>query len=384
MASSAKTKLVLLDAHAILHRAYHALPDFLSSKGEPTGGIYGLSSMLLKIITDLKPDYIISCYDLPGPTFRHQAYEEYKAGRSKADEELVIQMKRSRDVFTAFNIPMYDSPGFEADDMLGTIVEKLKKDKDISIIIASGDMDTLQLVDDKKVQVYTLKKGISDTILYDEDKVKERFQFIPALLPDYKGLNGDPSDNISGVPGIGDKTATALITNFGSIQDIYKKLKSDKAAFAKAGIKERVVMLLEENEEEALFSKELATIRCDAPINFALPEKPWIETVELAKILKLFNDLDFRTLGARAKQVLLGARGVAPETTTDTSTPKEVVEEESDRLPLAEERELLVALSLLNSTLAVPTPDDLLRYAKTTSFADAKKVILCDIEKNKM
>src|SRR3989344_2157046 len=229
--SDKSKKVVLLDAHAILHRAYHALPDFVSSKGEPTGGIYGLSAMLLKIIADLKPDFIIACYDLPQPTFRHEAFAGYKGTRTKADDELVIQMKRSRDVFKAFNIPIYDSPGFEADDILGTIVENLKKNNGAHIVIASGDMDTLQLIDDKKVQVYTLKKGISDTILYDEEKVKERFGFGPELLPDYKGLNGDPSDNISGVPGIGEKTATALITKFGSIDEIYKELKKNKSEF---------------------------------------------------------------------------------------------------------------------------------------------------------
>ena len=183
--------LVLLDAHAIIHRAYHALPEFLSSKGEPTGALYGLSSMLMKIITDLKPDYIVACYDLPQKTFRHVAYDAYKAGRVKADEALIMQLKNSRQIFDGFNIPIYDAPGFEADDILGTIVEQMKDprqggaSKNLKIIIASGDMDTMQLVDDKKVQVYTLKKGINDTILYDEDAVVARFHFKPKFLPDY-------------------------------------------------------------------------------------------------------------------------------------------------------------------------------------------------------
>ena len=178
--------LVLLDSHAIIHRAYHALPEFLSSKGEPTGALYGLSSMIMKIVTDLKPDYIIACYDLPQKTFRHEAYKDYKAGRAKADPALISQLKSSRQIFEAFNIPIYDAPGFEADDILGTIAEKYKKDKSINIIIASGDMDTMQLVDGKKVQVYTLKKGINDTILYDEGAVVARFGFKPVFLPDYK------------------------------------------------------------------------------------------------------------------------------------------------------------------------------------------------------
>ncbi len=184
-----KKILVLLDVHAIIHRAYHALPEFATSKGEPTGALYGLSTMLLKIISDLKPDYIAACYDLPKPTYRHIAYKEYKAGRAKTDEELVSQLKRSYDIFNAFNIPVYSKEGFEADDMIGTIVEKNKNNKNLNIVIASGDMDTLQLVDDDRVRVYTLKKGIKDTIIYNEKAVNERYGFGPKLLPDFKGLS---------------------------------------------------------------------------------------------------------------------------------------------------------------------------------------------------
>src|SRR6185436_6321360 len=254
-------------------RAYHALPEFSSSKGEPTGALYGLSTMLMKIITDLKPDYVVACYDLPQKTFRHEAYDAYKAGRAKTDDALIAQLQISRRIFEAFDIPMYDHPGFEADDMLGTIVSMMKKEKDIDIVIASGDMDTLQLVDDKKVQVFTLKKGIADTIMYDEDAVVARFGFEPKFLPDYKGLRGDPSDNIIGIKGIGEKTASILIKEFGTIENLYKALKKDKSKFKALGLSPRIIELLKNNEEEALFSKTLATIRTDAPINFALPVK---------------------------------------------------------------------------------------------------------------
>ncbi len=227
-----KKRLILLDSHAIIHRAYHALPEFMNSRGEPTGAIYGLATMLFKIITDLKPDYIIACFDLPKKTFRHEAYEAYKAGRAKADDALVSQLIRSRDFFKACSIPMYECEGFEADDLLGTIVEQLKtKKKDFDIIIASGDMDTLQLVDDDSVQVYTLKKGINDTILYSEKKVFERFGFSPKNLPDYKGLRGDPSDNIIGIKGIGEKTATILISKYETVENIYKAIKYKTLAF---------------------------------------------------------------------------------------------------------------------------------------------------------
>src|SRR3990167_3159944 len=217
-------RLVILDAHAILHRAYHALPDFTSPKGEPTGALYGLVAMLLKIVADLKPDYLVAGYDLPKPTYRHEAYEGYKAKRVKTEDELVAQIERSRDIFNAFGIPVYQAEGFEADDIIGTIVEKMKNRANTRVVVASGDMDTLQLVDGEKVRVYTLKKGIKETIVYDEKGVKNRFGFVPALLPDYKGLRGDPSDNIPGVPGIGEKTASELIQKFGSLEHLYATL----------------------------------------------------------------------------------------------------------------------------------------------------------------
>jgi DNA polymerase-1 len=234
--STKNKKLVLLDAHAIIHRAYHALPDFATSKGEPTGALYGLVLMILKIVSDLKPNYIIACFDLPKPTYRHEVYEGYKAGRAKTDDALSVQLEKARGVCEALNIPIYSKDGFEADDMLGTIVENIS---DLDIVIASGDMDTMQLVSDKhnggSVCVYTLKKGVSDTVIYDEKAVFDRFGFAPKFLPDYKGLRGDPSDNIVGIQGIGEKTATELIVNFGTIENIYKKLKKDVSEFEIVG-----------------------------------------------------------------------------------------------------------------------------------------------------
>ena len=365
----AETKrLVLLDAHAILHRAYHALPDFMSAKGEPTGALYGLTTMLIKIIDELKPDYLVSCYDLPQPTYRHEVYKDYKAGRAKADDELVAQMKRSRDIFEALNIPIYDKPGFEADDMLGTIVEKMKNDPEIDIVIASGDMDTLQLITKKKVQVYTLKKGIKDTIIYDEKAVNDRFGFGPLLLPDYKGLRGDPSDNIIGIAGIGEKTATILISTFGTIENIYKELEAGhEDKFKKAGITDRILNLLKEGKEEAEFSKMLATIRRDAPIDFILP-KNFKEDINFEKISTLFNELDFRTLSNRLKTVL----GV---------TVEEAKVEITQDIPKEELTKTSIALWLIKSDITDPSVDDILEFAKTRDFAEATKIIFNELEK---
>ncbi len=379
-------KLVLLDVHAIVHRAYHALPDFATSKGEPTGALYGLSTMLLKIIADLKPDYIVACYDLPKPTYRHEAYKDYKAGRAKTDEELVSQLKKSREIFEAFNIPMYQKEGFEADDMIGTLVEKNLENKDLDIIIASGDMDTLQLVVDDKVRVYTLKKGIKDTIIYNEKAVVERFGFLPKLLPDYKGLRGDPSDNIIGIKGIGEKTAQILISNFGSIEDIYKKLKArgGKEAFKKVGITDRIVGLLETGEEEAQFSKMLGTIRRDAPIDFAIPEKTWEENLDQEKVLKLWSDLEFRTLGTRLKEVLTGKTGEKP------AEKKAEVEKVNNQLfvdsELSEEelKEAQIALWLINSNITNPKIEDVLNMSAKKDLKEARLALLEEIKYKKL
>ncbi len=375
-------KLVLLDAHAILHRAYHALPDFASSKGEPTGALYGLTTMLIKIIEDLKPDYIVACYDLPGPTFRKEVYKDYKAGRAKADDELVSQMKRSRDVFHAFNIPIYDKPGFEADDMLGTIVEQVKNknkisDEKLDIVIASGDMDTLQLVDGESVQVYTLKKGIKDTIIYDEKGVMERFGFGPLLLPDYKGLRGDPSDNIIGIKGIGEKTATILITTFGSIENMYKEIdeakkdekseKKFKDKLKKLGITDRIYSLITEGREEAEFSKMLATIRRDAPIDFVLPKDSFNNSIDFDKLNTLFNDLDFRTMNQRLKSVL----GVKEE-----EKPKIVEDIDNNEFVKTS-----VALWLLNSNITNPTLEDIKNFARNESFKESSRIIFTELDK---
>jgi DNA polymerase-1 len=299
-----KKKLVLLDTHAIIHRAYHALPEFMNSKGEPTGAIYGLATMLFKIITELKPDYIIACYDLPKKTFRHIAYDDYKAGRAKTDDALVVQLIRSREFFQALSIPMYECEGFEADDLLGTIVEKVKSIPGLDTVIASGDMDTLQLVDGNHVQVYTLKKGINDTILYNEERVKTRFGFDPIYLPDYKGLRGDPSDNIIGIKGIGEKTASILISQYGTIEKMYIDIKKKPEFIKKLGITDRVLTLLTLGEDEAIFSKTLATIRRDAPIDFSLPIKKWREEVDENTVSEFFKKMEFKSLQSRFLRIL--------------------------------------------------------------------------------
>jgi DNA polymerase-1 len=373
-----KRRLVLLDAHALLHRAYHALPEFTSSKGVPTGGLYGYISMILRIIGDWKPDYIIACYDLPQKTFRHEAYDAYKGHRAKTDDALVEQIESSRLVCEKMGIPIYDLPGFEADDMLGTIVEQTKGDKNLEILIATGDMDSLQLVDDKKVRVFTLKKGINDTVVYDEDAVVARFGFGPESLPDFKGLRGDPSDNIVGVPGIGEKTATELILKFKTIENIYKNLHVSRDVLIKSGIKERIVKLLEENEEGALFSKTLATIRRDAPIEFKLPEKVWSESIDMLTIENVLREFEFKSLIVRLKEILQTPPS-GSRSSPDTSSCQE-----EGKAPVEAPRDLQIALWLLNSELPNPAADDIFAYTKTKNFDDARKVLEQEIKNNNL
>lgn len=346
-------RLVLLDVHAIIHRAYHAMPQFSTRNGEPTGGLYGIVSMLFSLFKELQPDYVIACYDLPKPTYRHELFKDYKAGRKKADDELVSQIKRSHDIFSAFHIPEYSAEGFEADDMLGTIVEQVKNREDVEVIIASGDMDTLQLVDKKKVQVYTLKKGIKDTILYDEKKVKERFGFNPGKLIDYKGLRGDPSDNIPGVKGIGEKSATDLLAVFGDLDKIYKAVHKGEEFFVSKGFTKRIFGLLNEQEEEAQFSKSLATIRRDAPIDFELPKKTWKDSLEREKVESIFRELEFRAFSDRLN-ALLG----------DGDKEKEEVNPE-------ELKKATVLLWVADSNYTNPSIADILDFTSTNTLSDA-------------
>ena len=374
-------RLILLDSHAILHRAYHGMPDFATSGGVPTGALYGLCTMIFSAVEMLKPDYIVAAYDLPKPTHRHEAYKDYKAGRAKTDSELVSQIIKSRDIYRALGIPMYDKEGFEADDIIGTIVERTLKDKNIEVIIASGDMDTLQLVSGKKVQVYTLKKGIKDTIIYDEAAVIERFGFGPEMMPDYKGLRGDPSDNIKGIKGIGEKTATILITKFGGIEGMYKTLAKDKEQFKQAGITPRIVELLETCRDDAEFSKVLATIRRDAPIDWKLPEKTWKEGIDVEKASALFAELEFRTMTSRLKNVLgqgagagEGVVGVIDEAPAAPTIP-------ASEIGTTKYREACLMLWLVNSILTDPTAEDILNFTKANSLDHAYIILTAELAK---
>lgn len=373
-ATVAPVRLVLIDSHAILHRAYHALPDFTSSRGEPTGALYGLCLMILSMAKELRPDFVVAAFDLPKPTYRHEAYQNYKAGRSKTDAALSAQIQRARDVFKALNIPILEAEGFEADDVLGTVVEKLRSRPEVQVFIVSGDMDTLQLVEDGRVSVYTLRKGVKDTVTYDEAAVVARYGFGPALVPDYKGLAGDQSDNIVGVPGIGEKTAKQLIATFGGVEDIYAALRElgVEAFRAKAKVTARIANLLVEHEEEARFSRMLATIRRDAPVEASLaPETRW-GSHDFTAARQLLHELEFRSLVPRLAEI--GDAAAADVAAEAEAEPPPAAP--ADPTVLAEAS---VGLWVLDSSHANPSAADVAHFAGTGDLAAARENIFATL-----
>ncbi len=284
-------RYMLIDGNALIHRGFHAIPGLQTKLGEPTGAVYGFTMILLRAIKDLKPTHIAATFDLAGPTFRHEQYADYKATRVKAAQELYDQIPRVKEVVRALNIPIFEKEGFEADDALGTLATLIvKKDATAHVMIVTGDMDTLQLVNDQ-VSVYTLRKGITDVAIYDTKAVEERFGLRPDQMIDYKALRGDPSDNIKGVKGIGEKGAAAIIQEFGSIDNLYKQLKEQKVG----SLKSRVVELLLAEEANARQSFALSTIVTNMPIDFNLPAYEFTQT-HLSKTVELFMQLEFKSL----------------------------------------------------------------------------------------
>ena len=221
---SPKKKFILIDSNAIIHRAYHALPPLTTRKGEIVNAVYGFTSVLLNVLNRFKPDYIAATFDLKEPTFRHKEFKSYKATRVKAPDDLYEQIPLVKKIVEAFNIPVVEKKGYEADDLIATFARKTEKiHPDVEVIIVTGDLDTLQLVDDK-VKVFALRKGMSDSVLYGEKEIFERYGLKPDQMIDYKGLRGDPSDNLPGVRGVGEKTATELLKKYNTIEEVYKNL----------------------------------------------------------------------------------------------------------------------------------------------------------------
>ncbi|MDO8663366.1 MAG: 5'-3' exonuclease H3TH domain-containing protein [Candidatus Wildermuthbacteria bacterium] len=291
-----KKRLIVIDSNAIIHRAYHALPPLTTKKGEAVGAVYGFLLVLFKAIREFCPDYIAAAFDVQGITFRHKKFDGYKAKRPKAPEELYSQIPKIKEILGVFGIPVFEKAGFEADDVIGTICELASREGEKEIIIISGDLDVLQLVG-PSVKAYLLRRGVKDAVLYDERLVWERYQGLtPRQLVDFKALRGDPSDNIVGVKGIGEKTATDLLLKFGSLENLYRKLEGESKNNQDVRIKIREILL--EQKEGAFLSRFLAQIEKNVPLDFYM-EECRRKGFDKKKAISLLEEFDFHSLITR-------------------------------------------------------------------------------------
>lgn len=280
-----KKKLVLLDGNALIHRAFHALPPLNAPSGQLVNAVYGFSLIFLKVLNDLKPRYIACAFDHPKPTLRHKEYQEYKAKRIKKGQELYGQFPMIKEILNSFSVPSYEKEGFEADDIIATLKKRLAPERNLEIIIVTGDLDTLQLVDEK-TKVLAMRKGLTDTVLYDEKKVQERFGLKPDNLLDFKALSGDASDNIPGVKGIGEKTACELIQKYSNLETVYQNI--DK-------LKEKVRQSLKQHKQDAFLSKGLVLLKENVPIRTNLRDLEF-KNYDPDKVAEIFYHLDFKSL----------------------------------------------------------------------------------------
>jgi DNA polymerase I len=284
-------KLLVLDSHSLIHRAYHALPPLETKKGERVNAVYGFYSVLIKAVQDFNPDYFAAVFDYPALTFRHKQFKEYKAKRPPTPEDLLSQIPKIKESLISLDFPVFEKKGFEADDVIGNICHKVFLNDNVETIVVSGDKDVFQLVN-QKTKIYLLKKGIKETVLCDIEKVKEIYNGLePSQLVDYKSLRGDPSDNIPGVPGIGEKTALTLIKQFKSLDNLYQEVEKKKPEKIKKELAEK----LSKFKKEAFLSKELSLIRNDFPLDFTLDKCVW-NGFNQEKTKQLFESFNFESL----------------------------------------------------------------------------------------
>ena len=280
--------LLLIDGHALVFRAFFAMPALTNSRGEMTNAAFGFTSMLLKVFSEHSPTYAIACFDPPGPTFRHQEFAEYKAQRPPVPDELRRQLPICKELVAALSIPISELPGFEADDVIGTLARQAEE-RGLEVLILTGDIDALQLVTEH-ISVYASRRGITDTIVYDRERTWERYGFPAPLVADFKALQGDVSDNIPGVPGIGEKTAKTLIQEYGPLEAILDAVPAMKEG--------RVKRTLAEHADQARLSKRMATIVTDLDVPLEL-EGARLEDYDVDRVKAIFDELEFRSLLGR-------------------------------------------------------------------------------------
>lgn len=316
-------RFVLIDGNAIVHRAYHALPNFTTSKGEPVGAIYGFVSMLIRVIGDLKPDYLAVAFDRAAPTFRQALYVGYQATRPKMASDLSSQFAGVQAILEAFSVPIFAIDGYEADDIIGTIAHQIVSLKqNIEVIIVTGDRDMLQLVN-SHVKVYMPIKGMSETKLFDAKAVEEKYGLEPHQVVDLKALMGDSSDNYPGVRGIGPKTASLLLQKYHTLEDLYKHLHE---------LPEKQAKVLAEGAESAGLGKKLATIVIDAPVSFKLQECRFA-IKDKQKAVETLKTFEFKTLTNRFLE-MMGEKAIDDGPQKSTLKIKSIKEEKPNQLKL--------------------------------------------------
>ena len=281
-------RLFLIDANSLIHRAFHALPPLTTPAGVPSQAIYGLSRMLSRLLKEEEPEYAAALFDRPEPTHRDELYKEYKAGRPETPNELVSQLVEAHNLFRVFGIQTFEKAGFEADDLIATFASKFKNEKDLQIIILSGDRDGIQLVDGEKIVLWSPVKGISEIFVYDEKSTEEKFGIKPKQMTDYKSLVGDSSDNIKGVAGIGPKTAAILLNKYGNLDAMFTSKDEGPA-----------VLKVKNSRKEAEFSRELVKLRMDAPIDVSLEDIALGESEGLAEY---FDKMGFSSLAKKDRE----------------------------------------------------------------------------------
>jgi DNA polymerase I-like protein with 3'-5' exonuclease and polymerase domains len=301
-----REKLLLLDVSSLLYRAYHALPELTSVSGEPLGALYGFLAILLRVLEDRNPSYVVAAVDLPGKTFRHETYGAYKATRPKAPDELIMQLEQTKEVLVSLGIPVLGAPRFEADDVIATVVTLVRKEHpDISIEIVSGDHDILQLVD-SKTTVFAPRRGVTDLVMLTPDRVEEKLGIPPSLVTAYKALRGDPSDNVRGIAGIGPKTAALLLRSFGSLEDLLRAAAHPSEDAPRE--LQRFASALSEEAERLQTTEKLVTLRRDVPLTLNLSDAVFrgVRTPAFLSMLKRFG---FESLLRRtAQRRLVGRR----------------------------------------------------------------------------
>lgn len=302
-----KDRFVLIDAFALIFRAYYALPPLTNKDGAQLNAAYGFTSALLSAIKNLEPEYLVVGFDLPKPTKRHQEYVEYKAHRAPTPEDLMTQVPFVKEVLKTMNIPVFALEGYEGEDVIATAIKqttnnnqlttikekkvvsrKLSVVSQIEFIIVTGDLDCLQLIDEQ-TKVYSMARGVNQAVMYDEARVIERYGLKPTQFVDFKAIKGDPSDNIPGVNGIGEKGAAKLIAEYGSLEKIYENLEK---------FSENLQKILKEGKEQAFLSQKLSKIVDDVPLEFNIADAK-IHDYDQQKVIKLFEKLGFRSLISR-------------------------------------------------------------------------------------